>query len=65
MERTGIDYTGWRDGKCWMIATKFAGKGADKFNATTVAKIVRNGYELREMPLSEAVDAHLEALASR
>ena len=59
MQPSGTDYTGWRNGRAMTIATKWEGAGADKANAQVVADIVRDGYELREMPLREACDAHL------
>lgn len=65
MKLSKIDYTGWKKGKCWWIASKFSGPGADARNAETVAKMVREGYEVREMPLSEAVAAHLEAIGEK
>jgi hypothetical protein len=63
MEHTDIDYTGWKHGKCWWLAVKFSGAGADKSNAKTMAEMVRNGFEVREMPRSEAVTAHLVAIS--
>lgn len=60
---TDIDYTGWKSGKCWWIASKFSGPGADTRNAKTVSEMARKGYEIREMPLAEACAAHREALS--
>jgi len=59
---TDTDYTGWKNGKCWWLAIKFAGSGADKRNAKTVSEMVSKGYEVREMPVSDAVEAHLAAI---
>ena len=61
---TDIDYTGWKNGKCWTIATKFFGPGADKTNTETVSKMIRDGYEVREMPLHDACEAHRQAIRS-
>ncbi len=63
MENTDIDYTGWKRGKCWTIASKFSGPGADARNAQTVSEMVRKGFEVREMPVAEAVAAHVAAIS--
>lgn len=64
MRITKTDYTGWKLGKCWWIASKFSGSGADARNARTVAEMAGAGYEIREMPLAEAVAAHMAAVSS-
>jgi hypothetical protein len=63
MEITGTDYTGWKRGKCWTIASKFFGPGADKRNAETVSEMVGQGFEVRELPVAEAVEAHIAAIS--
>ena len=62
MEITNTDYTGWKNGKCWRIATKFSGLGADSINSRIVSEMVRDGYEIREMSVPEAVTAHIAAI---
>lgn len=63
MDHTDIDYTGWKNGECRWIATKFSGPGSEKRNARTVARMVKEGYEIREMPRDEACAAHLVAIS--
>lgn len=62
MEYTDIDYTGWKNGRCCWISSKATGKGSEKVNAQTVARMMREGYEVREMHRAEAADAHLAAM---
>lgn len=62
MEITEIDYTGWKNERCWWLSTKFSGSGADAQNAKSVSDMVKKGYEVREMPRSEACKAHIEAV---
>ena len=62
MEYTDIDYTGWKNGRCLWISSKASGKGADRYNARTVAKMMREGYEVREMTRAEASAAHRAAM---
>lgn len=63
MEHTEIDYTGWKNGKCWWLAVKFSGHGSDVSNAKTVADMARKGFEIREMLRSDAVAAHMQAIS--
>ena len=47
-----VDYAAYRDGNCVAIASKIGGESYR-------SEWIRAGYEVREMPVSDACEAHL------
>lgn len=62
---TNIAYAGWIDGRCYHIAGKLSGPDADARNAQTISEMVGEGYEIREMPITDAVAAYVETIIWR
>ena len=59
---TDTDFAAFNGDRCVGIAYKFAGPGADEWNAETLEDWSAKGYDVRELPRGDACAAHHAAL---